>query len=198
MSKFFDMQKLMENVNFIELMETFRQIGKEEFKGEFPRELIEEKNYILRSWYFKDPKIFKSRELIPIGCCRCFAGIVIERVYGLKSTTCPQCKGVGIRTVPCKICRGLGKDVEGQTCKICRGSGRYVFFKSASRKSDKPCPKCGGNGKYQKKVQIRSILHDCPDCDGVGIPGIMRLNKYDGIVIANTLLEGVFPKQDYS
>src|ERR1700751_2171140 len=74
-----------------------------------------------------------------------------------KLDTCDQCNGSGAepgsRSINCPTCGGRGQVISSrgffqvsQTCPRCRGAGQII---------EKPCRKCGGEGRMEKSNRIK-------------------------------------------
>src|SRR6266850_2425777 len=74
-----------------------------------------------------------------------------------KLDTCDKCKGSGAepgsRTITCSTCGGRGQVISSrgffhvsQTCPRCRGAGEVI---------EKPCQKCGGEGRVEKLSRVK-------------------------------------------
>jgi len=74
-----------------------------------------------------------------------------------KLDTCDQCQGSGAepgsRSINCPTCGGRGQVISSrgffqvsQTCPRCRGVGQII---------EKPCRKCGGEGRVEKSSRIK-------------------------------------------
>src|SRR5881398_2860536 len=74
-----------------------------------------------------------------------------------KLDTCDKCQGSGAqpgsRTISCPTCGGRGQVISSrgffqvsQTCPRCRGAGQIV---------EKPCRKCGGEGRVENSSRIK-------------------------------------------
>jgi molecular chaperone DnaJ len=74
-----------------------------------------------------------------------------------KLDTCDQCKGSGAepgsRSINCPTCGGRGQVISSrgffqvsQTCPRCRGAGQII---------EKPCRKCGGEGRVENSSRIK-------------------------------------------
>lgn len=74
-----------------------------------------------------------------------------------KLDTCDQCNGsgaeAGSRSINCPTCAGRGQVISSrgffqvsQTCPRCRGAGQII---------EKPCHKCGGEGRVENSSRIK-------------------------------------------
>src|SRR5438067_5866453 len=74
-----------------------------------------------------------------------------------KLDTCDKCNGSGAepgsRTITCSTCGGRGQVISSrgffqvsQTCPRCRGAGQII---------EKPCQKCGGEGRVENSSRIK-------------------------------------------
>src|SRR6266566_590014 len=74
-----------------------------------------------------------------------------------KLDTCNQCNGSGAepgsRSINCPTCGGRGQVISSrgffqvsQTCPRCRGAGQII---------EKPCHKCGGEGRVEKPSRVK-------------------------------------------
>src|SRR3989440_768649 len=74
-----------------------------------------------------------------------------------KLETCDKCQGSGAepgsRSITCPVCSGRGQVISSrgffqvsQTCPRCRGAGQII---------EKPCHKCGGEGRVENSSRIK-------------------------------------------
>jgi DnaJ-class molecular chaperone len=184
------------NVSDINLLfQQFFETSEKQFKGQFPLELIVEKNIILSEILLNDPNKFKRKHIHYPMNCKCLGGIQLKKEIVYTKSPCKNCLGSGIRTEHCKNCKGTGKK-DGKNCPICRGKGRYQFFKSKSRKEDKPCSKCQGRGSTLVESKIGYRTEWCFICDGLGFSPVPNITDEEATKIAEDLLEIFIPRED--
>ena len=86
---------------------------------------------------------------------------------GTSKKTCPHCNGTGQVKTTQRTPFGMFQNVT--SCDNCKGTGEIV---------EKPCPKCGGLGKYKKEVKVSVDIPAGVDNDSVislrgqGGPGV--------------------------
>jgi len=93
----------------------------------------------------------------------------MEVVYIPHCKKCPSCEGSGIKTEPCRACKGTGKKGR-DICGLCKGSGKYEYKKNKSRKTNAVCPECSGLkfvGCYKTTGRIIRA-QQCSVCKGKG------------------------------
>ena len=74
---------------------------------------------------------------------------------GTQAKTCPDCHGTGKVNVRQQTMFGMMQST--RACSKCMGKGKII---------DSPCPKCSGNGVFQKKVTVLGLAFK-PDSDDV-------------------------------
>ncbi|MFW6242776.1 MAG: hypothetical protein ACOC2W_01320 [bacterium] len=114
----------------------------------------------------------KKAFLIPIKnyCKKCSSkGYIPEREKVLEKTSCPNCQGTGVKTVPCKKCEGTGK-INDKSCSICNGTGKYKLYKTKDRNKTYYCGRCKGTGEIYVPQAGDNIIdfEICPICKGAG------------------------------
>src|SRR2546428_8041849 len=88
-----------------------------------------------------------------------------------KLDACDKCNGSGAepgsRTINCPTCGGRGQVISSrgffqvsQTCPRCRGAGQII---------EKPCHKCGGEGRLENSSRIKLKIPA-----GIGQPPRLR------------------------
>jgi len=126
--------------------------------------LILSKNRILKEFvaFFKNKNILEPRK----NTCHDCKGLGFHVYFKEKNVSriCPSCFGTGWKTVPCKLCNGVGGNPE---C-ICKGSGRYLIKKTKNRLGV-PCKECDGEGIIYKKIPVEIQKTEiCSACGGTG------------------------------
>lgn len=85
-----------------------------------------------------------------------------------KVETCPDCKGTGqVQRMQNSI---FGQIITNVTCPTCKGTGKKI---------DKPCRKCGGDGRIQEEARTElKIPVGVGDGDTVRFPGLGDAGEY--------------------
>lgn len=144
------------------------------------------------------------RVMVKNYCKKCNSkGYIPEREKILRPENCPDCDGTGIKTVPCKKCKGTGY-TEGNLCSVCGGKRVYRLYKTKDRPMDYLCGRCQGTGKIQKVYSGPNIVdfEICSSCKGPGFnisfPALKTTPVRDlGDLITQKMEKHKMPKQIY-
>ncbi|MDD5263104.1 MAG: molecular chaperone DnaJ [Methylacidiphilales bacterium] len=121
-----------------------------------------------------------------------------------KHETCDTCGGSGAasgsKAVTCHTCRGSGQVSitrgffsMAQTCPNCRGAGTVI---------ERPCPKCGGEGRQEKTSKIKIKIPPGVDSGsrlrstGQGEAGVRGGRQGDLYIVIHVKEHSIFVRED--